>query len=83
MKFQITLTPQQVAQVMDYMHRKVEETCAHLRTADIEGANQVMDEVQRDAGQGCHDLVLDAIARRFGQPSWRVAADTPEWRNYG
>jgi hypothetical protein len=75
-------SPQEArAQVMAYMRAKVGEVGSFLRAADVEGANDLMDQVVREAGTGCHDLILDAVARCYGEPSWRIAADKPEWRN--
>ncbi|GAB2964559.1 hypothetical protein GCM10027184_10570 [Saccharothrix stipae] len=69
------------AQVRAYMQRTVRLVGAHLRAGDVEGANEVMNTVVDNAGRGVHDLILDTIARRFGEVSWRIAAETPEWRN--
>ena len=69
-------------QVRTYMARTIKLVGAHLEAGDVAGANEVMDTVIDQAGRGVHDLVLDRIALRFGQVSWRVAADTPEWRPY-
>jgi hypothetical protein len=77
------VSPQEAAaQVTAYMQRAVHLVGEHLRAGDVEGANEVMDTVADNAGRGCHDLVLDAVARRFGQVNWRVAAETPEWRPF-
>lgn len=70
------------AQVREYMRRTVQLVGAHLMAGDVEGANEVMDTVMANAGRGLHDLILDDIARRFGQVNWRIATNTPVWRPY-
>jgi hypothetical protein len=70
--FQITLTEDQVAQVWAYLRGCVAEVESLLSGDDIDGANDFMDQVLKDGGQGCHDLVLDTIARIRGQANWRT-----------
>ncbi|WP_033438398.1 hypothetical protein [Saccharothrix sp. NRRL B-16314] len=70
--FQITLTEDQVTQLWAYLRRCVAEVESYLAADDLDGANDFMDQVVADAGQGCHDLVLDTIARIRGQVGWRT-----------
>lgn len=70
--FQITLTEDQVSQMWAYLARCVNEVESYLRGDDITGANAFMDQVLNEAGKGCHDLVLDTIARLRGQADWRT-----------
>ncbi|WP_158853172.1 hypothetical protein [Saccharothrix deserti] len=72
MGFQITLTEDQVSQMWAYLAHCVNEVESYLRDDDITGANAFMDRVLNDAGKGCHDLVLDTIARLRGQTAWRT-----------
>ncbi|MEU4801222.1 hypothetical protein [Actinosynnema sp. NPDC023587] len=72
MGFQITLTEAQVAQLWAYLRRCVNEVESYLRADDISGANTFMDQVVNEGGKGCHDLVLDAVARIRGQSDWRT-----------
>ncbi|GAA1308083.1 hypothetical protein [Saccharothrix xinjiangensis] len=72
MSFQITLTEDQVAQLWTYLAHCVNEVESHLRGGDTAGANAFMDQVMHDAGEGCHDLVLDTVARIRGQADWRT-----------
>lgn len=72
MGFQITLTEHQVAQMWAYLAYCVNEVESYLRDGDIAGANAFMDEVLNEAGQGCHDLVLDTTAKLRGQTAWRT-----------
>ena len=72
MGFKITLTEDQVSQVWAYLTRCVDEVESYLRDGDITGANAFMDEVTDEAGKGCHDLILDAVAKTRGHASWRT-----------
>lgn len=72
MGFQITLTEEQIAQMWAYLRRCVAEVESFLDADDIDGANEFMDQVLRDTGEGTHDLVLDTIARLRGQAGWRT-----------
>ncbi|MFI9008853.1 hypothetical protein ACIGNX_16665 [Actinosynnema sp. NPDC053489] len=72
MGFKITLTEDQVSQMWVYLARCVNEVESYLRDDDITGANAFMDQVLKEAGKGCHDLVLDTTARLRGQTGWRT-----------
>ncbi|MER5263080.1 hypothetical protein ABTZ99_13525 [Actinosynnema sp. NPDC002837] len=72
MSFRITLTEEQVSQLWGYLRRCVAEVESYLAADDLDGANSFMNQVVIEAGQGCHDLVLDTIARIRGQVAWRT-----------
>lgn len=63
---------EQVLQLQAYLRRCVNEVEGYLAADDIDGANDYMNRVRAEGGQGCHDLVLDAVARRRGQAQWRM-----------
>ncbi|NUT91241.1 MAG: hypothetical protein HOY78_04350 [Saccharothrix sp.] len=72
MGFEITLTEDQMVHIWAYLRRCVNEVESYLRNDDVTGANAFMDRVLSEAGRGCHDLVLDTIARLRGQAAWRT-----------
>lgn len=72
MSFQITLTDEQKAQMWAYLRTAVNEVESYLRSSDIDGANDFMNQVIDEAGLGAHDIVLDVIANLRGQSGWRT-----------
>ena len=72
MGFRITLTEDQVSQMWAYLARCVNEVESYLRDDDVAGANAFMDQVLTETGKGCHDLILDTVARLRGQTAWRT-----------
>jgi hypothetical protein len=72
MSIKIELTDEQKAQMWDYLARCVNEVESHLRVDDVVGANDLMDAIEREAGTGVHEIVLNVVANLRGQSDWRT-----------